>query len=42
MFNSNIKDQNNEEFEDFDNEKYFEENQDFEDEEQNVQDPKQK
>ena len=34
-------DQNNEEFEDFDNEKYFEENQDFEEEEQNAQDPKQ-
>ena len=34
-------DQNNEEFEDFDNEKYFEENQDFEDEEQDAQDPKQ-
>jgi len=34
-------DQNNEEFEDFDNEKYFEENQYFEDEEQDAQDPKQ-
>lgn len=34
-------DQNNEEFEDFDNEKYFEENQNFEDEEQDAQDPKQ-
>ena len=33
-------DQNNEEFEDFDNEKYFEENQDFE-EEQGIQEPKQ-
>ncbi len=33
-------DQNNEEFEDFDNEKYFEENQDFE-EEQDIQEPKQ-
>lgn len=32
--------QNNEEFEDFDNEKYFEENQDFE-EEQGIQEPKQ-
>ncbi|MEZ7740348.1 trypsin-like peptidase domain-containing protein [Gemella sanguinis] len=34
-------DQNNEGFEDFDNEKYFEENQYFEDEEQNAQDSKQ-
>ena len=34
-------DQNNEGFEDFDNEKYFEENQYFEDEEQDAQDPKQ-
>lgn len=34
-------DQNNEEFEDFDNEKYFEENQYFEDEEQDAQEPKQ-
>ena len=33
-------DQNNEGFEDFDNEKYFEENQDFE-EEQGIQEPKQ-
>lgn len=34
-------DQNNEEFEDFDNEKYFAENQDLKDEEQDAQDPKQ-
>ena len=38
--NQQVNNQNNEEFEDFDNEKYFEENQDFE-EEQGIQEPKQ-
>ena len=44
QYNQNLENNNqqyNEEFEDFDNEKYFEENQNFEDEEQDAQDPKQ-
>ena len=44
QYNQNLENntqQYNEEFEDFDNEKYFEENQNFEDEEQDAQDPKQ-
>lgn len=44
QYNQNLENNNqqyNEELEDFDNEKYFEENQNFEDEEQDAQDPKQ-
>ena len=44
QYNQNLENNNqqyNEEFEDFDNEKDFEENQKFEDEEQDAQDPKQ-
>ena len=43
QYNQNLENNNqqyNEELEDFDNEKYFEENQNFEDEEQDAQDPK--